>query len=340
MLSDEPLYLAGTGIWLPPLESAHDAIADGRYSSQQQTETGMESAAVSTDLFPPDMAVNAAKEALGEAGLPSADIAMTLHACLNHQGVDMWPAGAYVHHAVVGNNAPVMEIRQMSNGGLAALSLAADFLRARADRPAALITTADRFAGPRIDRWNMEAGVLGGDGGTAVVVARHTGFAKILALSAWSDTSLVEVHRGHEPFQDLGVATGPIDLIRREHEYAEREPIHVVVRRIGTHVAHTVTQALDEAGLTVADVDRWVFPHVGQRNLQVQYLQPLRLTLDLDTRSNWPLARTVGHLGGGDQFAGLHYLRRTGAAAPGEVCALVGIGAGFTYNCAIIRIER
>jgi 3-oxoacyl-[acyl-carrier-protein] synthase-3 len=46
----------------------------------------------------------------------------------------------------------------------------------------------------------------------------------------------------------------------------------------------------------------------------------------------------VGHLGAGDQFAGLAHLVDTGLLHLGQTCVLVGIGAGFSWTVAVLEV--
>lgn len=55
--------------------------------------------------------------------------------------------------------------------------------------------------------------------------------------------------------------------------------------------------------------------------------------------TNWEWSRTVGHLGAGDQFASLAHLVDSGRARPGDRCVLIGVGAGYSWGCAVVEID-
>jgi 3-oxoacyl-[acyl-carrier-protein] synthase III len=57
-----------------------------------------------------------------------------------------------------------------------------------------------------------------------------------------------------------------------------------------------------------------------------------------EARTSWEFGRLNGHLGAGDQFAGLHDLLSRGELAPGDKVMLIGGGAGFSCTCAVIEI--
>ncbi|WP_223874701.1 3-oxoacyl-[acyl-carrier-protein] synthase III C-terminal domain-containing protein [Salinispora oceanensis] len=55
--------------------------------------------------------------------------------------------------------------------------------------------------------------------------------------------------------------------------------------------------------------------------------------------STWGWGSTVGHLGAGDQAAGLAHLRDTGALTAGRRVALLGAGGGFAWSTAILEVS-
>lgn len=50
--------------------------------------------------------------------------------------------------------------------------------------------------------------------------------------------------------------------------------------------------------------------------------------------------RYVGHLGGGDQIAGLDYLVQHDELEPGDRVTLFAVGTGFTFSAAVLEITR
>lgn len=50
------------------------------------------------------------------------------------------------------------------------------------------------------------------------------------------------------------------------------------------------------------------------------------------------LGRRTGHLGAGDQWAGLNHLAQTRFLTPGDLVLLDAAGAGFTLSAAVLEI--
>lgn len=331
------VYLAAVASWLPPASPVRDAIATGRYDADEAALNAYESITVTDSMAPPDMAVVAARSAFERAeNVEPDDVSASLHGSLWFQGVDFWPAASYVHQRVVGvggRAAPAFEVAQMSNAGLAALELAASWLAADPARAAALVTTADRFAEPAFDRWSSDvAGIVYGDGASAAVLARH-GFARLRSIASTSDSRLEGLYRGTEPFATA--SGGRVDVRARRSAFRAAHAGDDVTGWINAGLAEAVARGLDESGVTVADITAWIFPAIGQHTMQVGYLDPLGISLE---RTGWPTARRTGHVGGGDQVIGLEALVVQERVRPGDLVALVGIGAGFTWTLATVEI--
>ncbi|WP_243704727.1 3-oxoacyl-[acyl-carrier-protein] synthase III C-terminal domain-containing protein [Micromonospora sp. KC723] len=68
---------------------------------------------------------------------------------------------------------------------------------------------------------------------------------------------------------------------------------------------------------------------------------PVPKPLDISSdQTTWDWGSTIGHLGAGDQIAGLAHLRRTGRLGAGQLCALVGAGGGFSWSVAVLEVSE
>ncbi|MFC6879217.1 MULTISPECIES: ketoacyl-ACP synthase III family protein [Actinomadura] len=331
------LYVAGLAHRLPDAVDVDGAVEAGRYDPADRLADAYASVTVAADEAPPEMAAAAARLALGRAGTPPSAVALLLHASAWFQGVDYWPAASYVHREVLGDagrHAPALDVQQMCAGAMGALELAASYLAADASRASALVTTADRYADPGFDRWRGDVrGIVYGDGAAAAVIGRE-GFARLLSVSTVVDTALEGMYRGDEPF---AAAPGrAVDVrARREAFAAAGRPAGGVGERTASGLAEAVGRTLDEAGIGLGDVARFVFPNVGLQVLRERYAEPLGLDVE---RTAWDWGRRTGHVGAADQLTGLAHLVESGRVAPGDRVLLLGIGAGFAWTCAAVEI--
>ncbi|MER5212041.1 ketoacyl-ACP synthase III family protein [Streptomyces sp. NPDC002838] len=319
-----------------------EAEAAGLCRRRALWRTEVEAVRVSPGDSGPEMAARAARAALRQAGasLPRMpdDIDLVLHATTYYQGHDMWAPASYVQQVALGNACPAIEVRQMSNGGMAALDLAAGYLRGGPARGQALITTGDRFCPPGFDRWRSDAGTAYGDGGTALVLSRRGGFARVRALATYADPGLERMHRGDDPFADAPFAVRqPVDLEPPRRDFVAATGLDTVLGRIDDGQRAALKRCLSEAGVESADLDWFVLPHLGRPRLEAHFLGPLGIDVD---RTTWSWGRRVGHLGAGDQFAGFGHLVDSGVLTPGQLCLLAGVGAGFSWTCAVVELLR
>ncbi|MFF8589427.1 ketoacyl-ACP synthase III family protein [Streptomyces althioticus] len=332
----EDVYIRGTSTRLPARLAVADAVAAGKCPPRVAAATGMESVAYSPDESAAEMAAAAARTVLQRAGTGGGDVGLLLHADTYHQGQDLWPVASYIQRETLGNTCQAIEIRQMSNGGLAAVDLAAAYLTAGHGHGDALITTADRFCAPGIDRWNTDPGTPYADGATSLVLSRRGGFARLVSLALHADSDLEPLHRGEDPFTTAPFGHRmPVDFEAAKKSFVGRTGISYAITRAHQGQQTVIKQALAEAGSELAEADWVVLPHFGKRRLTSIYYQPFGIE---PARTTWEFSRTVGHLGAGDQFAGLDHLLVSGKAAPGDRCVLVSVGAGYSWGCAVLDI--
>lgn len=327
------VWITGTGGVLGELLPVRQAVADGRYAATDAAEAGMTSVSVSAEP-PPEMAVRAGRLALG-----GAKPGLHLHGAAGFQGIDLWSASCWIASQLLpGPLAGLsMQVNALCNSGLAALELAATVLTARHDLSEALVTVADWFPESAVDRWNLDSGVLLGDGAAAAVLGRQGGRLRLLSCVSWSDPALEGLQRGDEPFHAASpAALKPLVLRRLAREFyaaGGRSPAGVVEAHV-RGVRTVMAQALEEAGTTLAEA-RWVVPpFVGRTAFRFGYAQPLGLD---PARTLLGLGLTTGHMGGVDHLYALDHLLRGDLLAPGDKIALIGVGGGFTFSCAVLQ---
>lgn len=330
------MFVAGSASCLPPAMTVARAVAAGLCEASTAAAMKTVSVTVSERESGPELAAEAARTALARSGTGPAEIDLVLHASIYYQGHELWAPASYVQRAAVGNQCPAMDIGQVSNGGMASLELATAYLRADPARTAALLTSGDRFCAPGFDRWHSDPGTVYADGGAALVLSRRSGFARLRSLVTVSRPELEGMHRGTVPF-------GPVPFSHRERvdleackdEFLEETGKSFVLSHLGTGQREAIKGALADGDLELDHIDWFVLPHLGYRRLAAGYFTKYGIDPE---RTTWPWSRTVGHLGAGDQFAGLDHLVTTGAAGPGSRCLLVGVGAGFSWSCAVVEI--
>ncbi|MEV4754160.1 ketoacyl-ACP synthase III family protein [Micromonospora sp. NPDC049559] len=337
-MTGENIYVAGCASWLPPAVTARAAVDAGECDEALATSTGMLSVAVAGAESAPEMAARAGRIALRRAGCDPADIDLVLHASFFYQGHEVWAPASYVQRVAVGNNCLALEVRQASNGGMAAAELARAYLLADRSRTAALVTTGDKVGPPGFARWRSDPGTVYADGGTALVLSTRSGFARLRSLVTVSDPELEGMHRGDDPFSPAPFRhRAVVDLDACKRAFLARTGVPYAVARVSAGQEAAITRAVAEAGLKLTDIDRIALPHLGLRRLRSGYLRQFEIDL---ARTTWSWSRRVGHLGAGDPIAGLDHLVGSGALRAGQTCLLVSVGAGFSWSGAVVEMIR
>lgn len=314
------------------------AVADGRYPADEHEASGYLGVRV-VDKGPAiDLAVRAATCAVERAGLTGDQVGLVTHSSIGHQGLDDFAAASYVQNRTVGGGATAMEIRQASNGGMAALDMAACFLTARPACSAALLTTSDRFVPPMFDRFRTAKGLLLGDGGTAMVLSRTPGVARVLSTVVVGDSRFNDMQIGDDPWCEAPGGNGwPVSTQARVEAFiASRGPdiVEDMVRSIGGTENALMKEALIEAGLEAGDIRWWVFPNMGALTDWYSFEE---FGFD-ESGTTWGWGRRAGHLGAGDQFASLAFLFETRRVRVGDRVMISGAGTGFTFASAVLEI--
>jgi 3-oxoacyl-[acyl-carrier-protein] synthase III len=337
------VFLAGIGAHVPPSMPTAEAVSRGLYSQAALDSDGWTGASIAGDTPAPDLAVMAGRQAVSQSGLSPDEFAMVLHASAWHQGPDGWSAAHYVQRHTVAGTAPAMEIRQACNGMLGSMELAVAYL-AVSDRPAVLITGAENFGAPLVDRWRYSEGSgtnrgsILGDAGTAVVLSRRPGFARLLAIRSMSLPETEEMYRGDEALFPPGCTIGtPMRVGARFAQFAKREPEIFSAAKSRLHEARTVLAVgtLADAAVKPGDVTRATHVFSGGAKYVESVLGPVGID---PARGMLDFGRGVGHLGVNDHIAGLSHLLATRAVGPGDIVLMLGNGSGISLSCAVIEI--
>ncbi|WP_431038424.1 ketoacyl-ACP synthase III family protein [Streptomyces sp. P6-2-1] len=334
------VYVGASAAHLGVTTDLRQVVAEGRYDADEFRDDDYESVRVASSGPAVGLAVEAARLALERAGEELPDVALLAHASCAYQGLDHFAPASYIQHHTVGGTGTALEIKQFSNGGLAALGLAAGYLTHTPGPSAALLTTSDVFAEPDYDRYRSDKSIVLADGGTALVLTHggRPGVARLLSTSLLADAAAEGFYHGaHEWNAASGEGGRPLDLRARRTGYLAQgdSDIAAIVQAATVRQQQVVDEALADADTDGKDVACFVFPNVGRTVVDWEFRKRAGIE---EARTAWQWGRTVGHLGAGDQFAGLTHLLESGQVHPGDKVALAGIGMGFTFGCAVFEI--
>ncbi|WP_158888997.1 3-oxoacyl-[acyl-carrier-protein] synthase III C-terminal domain-containing protein [Amycolatopsis anabasis] len=308
--------------------------------------TGQRAVSVARGITGMDLAVHAGRGALASLAmtstgpLPVPDLHFHAAIWRGSRGIDFWSRAAYVRSRLGLPAGPgiATEINAMSNSLVGSVDLSARVLAGSPDTNTVMLTGGEIFGAPAFDHLTADHGIAYGDGGSALILGREPGLARVLATSSWTDPTLEELHRSGARFLPPGTTEVGIERVhQRKAHYLAAVGASSVTRRSTTGIAHVMQHALADADLELNDL-RWVLlPHYGHRLLVNQCLRPLHLAEEKTLKhagDQW------GHVGPNDQIIGLTHLFAQQAVSPGDHLALVGVGIGMTWTAIVLRINR
>ncbi|MEV6773372.1 ketoacyl-ACP synthase III family protein [Nocardia sp. NPDC051030] len=334
----DDIHLVGIGTAKCGTVQTADAVADGRYAAEERDRSGQLAISVAGTTPAPDLAIEAANVALAECGHGADEIGAHFHADVHPQGPDGWSAPHYINRMTI--NQPVMsvEIRNGCIGFLSSLQLASCYLMAMPSRPAVLLTCADNFGTPSVDRWRASSLFVLADGGGSVVLSRRPGFARLLSIGSVSAPELEEQHRMGETLFPPGLTVGgSLNLTERSSLFRQQvaEGILHPTSDFGSVVIEAVEAVLKDADISLDDVARVVhdgFTHWAIRDL---FLDPLGIE---EEKGILDYTRSHGHGGPLDQLRGLEYLWRGGHVGVGDKVLLFAGAPGMEGAAAVVEI--
>ena len=263
------------------------------------------------------LATDAARRALEAAGLQPSDIGLIVLATATPD--QTFPSTATKVQAALGiNDCIAFDVHAVCTGFLYALSVADSMLRS-GNASKALVIGAETFS--RILDWeDRTTCVLFGDGAGALVLAAEEGDRGILATKLHADGRHNDLL-----FVDGGPSTtGTVGKLRMKGREVFR---HAVV-----NLAQVLTEVLDAAGLTSADVD-WVVPHQANARILDATARKLGLPAEkvivtVDEHANTSAASVP---------LAFDKAVKDGRIKRGDLVVLEAMGGGFTWGAAALR---
>ncbi|MGN6058722.1 MAG: beta-ketoacyl-ACP synthase III, partial [Sphingomicrobium sp.] len=263
------------------------------------------------------LATEAARRALDHAGVDAEDIGLIILATATPD--QTFPSSATKVQAALGiDDCVAFDVHAVCTGFLYALSVADSMLRSGSARKA-LVIGAETFS--RLLDWeDRTTCVLFGDGAGALVLGAEETEKGILATRLHADGRHNDLL-----FVDGGPSTtGTVGKLRMKGREVFR---HAVV-----NLADVLTEVLEAAGLTSADVD-WVVPHQANARILDATAKKLglpseKVVVTVDEHANTSAASVP---------LAFDKAVRDGRIQRGDIVVLEAMGGGFTWGAAALR---
>ena len=279
-----------------------------------------------------DLAVEAAKQALDDAGLTIDDIDALIVATTTPDMV--FPSTAsVVQYKLGGKGFPAWDIQAVCSGFVYGLAQADGMMRGGMFQRVLMIGAESMS---RIVDWkDRNTCVLFGDGAGAVVLENRDDEGGMIGSVLHCDGSYRQLlmaehqHNGHEPGKaiDFSMDAAGVAAI----EMKGNEVFRVAVSKLG----EVVGEVLDKYGLQKSDVD-WLVPH--QANIRIlnatakkMKMEAGRMVITVDQHANTSSASVP---------LALNHLYRQGSIQTGQILLLEAFASGFAWGANLIRWSK
>ncbi len=290
------------------------------------SRTGIRERRIVTDETASSLATEAAKDAMGYAGIEAKEVELIIVATSTPDF--LYPSTACMVQAAIGaENSAAFDLEAACTGIIYALAVAQQFI-ATGTFKTALVIGVDlhsRF----LDWQDRNTCILFGDGAAAFVLQASESENDILSTYLRADGS--GAHLLKIPNTGTKFPHANMNLPENSEKFVQMNgrPIYEFAVKAVPEAVHT---AIERAGIKLEDVD-FLVPH--QANIRIMNSAAERLGISPDkVVSN---VDKVGNTSAASiPLALWHGIQHKQIKAP-AICALVGFGAGLTWGAAIIN---
>ena len=319
--------IIGTGVYLPEktvtnrdLEKIVDTTDEWIYS-----RTGMRERRIArADQAASDLAAEAAKAALADAGISAEEVDLLIVATLSP---DMFfPSTAcFVQDRIGAKNAYCYDLGAACSGSIYALETAKNQIACGAVNTA-LVIGAEKMS-TFIDWKDRNTCVLFGDGAGAMVLRATDAKRGIMKGVFGSDGSLASLL-----WTPGGGSRNPMthDMLDRNEQYLKMEGREVYKHAV-TQMTKSVLEALAVNGLSADDIKLFV-PH--QANARI--INAISSRLGVEDRTFLNVEKYANTSAAALPIA-IHEAVKSGQVHKGDLMLLVAFGGGFTWGASIVE---
>ncbi|MEJ0025794.1 MAG: beta-ketoacyl-ACP synthase III [Rhizomicrobium sp.] len=317
--------IVGCGAYLPPTVLTNDEIARRIDTSDDwiRERTGIRQRHVVVDgEKTSDLALQASRNALAMAGMDANELDMIV--CATTTPDETFPATATTLQARLNmNHGAAFDVQAVCSGFIYGMAVADNFIKTGMAKTV-LLVGAETMS--RLLDWNDRTTcVLFGDGAGAVVLQADDGKGDntdrgVLNTKLFSDGRLHDL---------LYVDGGPSSTQTTGHLRMQGKE---VFRHAVTNISAAIVASLDEAGLSIADVD-WFVPHQANQRI----LDGTARKLGIAPQKVVTTVAQHGNTSAASVPLALATAVADGRIKPGHLVLLEAMGGGFTWGASLIR---
>ncbi len=285
-----------------------------------------------------DLAADAARAALAEAGTEAADLDLIVLAITDIPEYLYWDAAASLQARLGAHRAEAVLLTQGCAGGVTCFDLLAGRFATHPDYRRALIVGANRTCDAYWNRMHTNA-LLFSDGAGAAVARRGHRELRWRASETISDGRYADLFRmdqggAADPFRG-GPAPAPARDAWGLMEFFDydTERFQELVALMSERVHEVIARACTRIGASPHDLSRVVLLNDNRATL-TKLADRLGVPVE---RTNLDISLERGHFGAADHLLDLHHHRAAGHFTPGDLIALAGMGRGMHWACTLLE---
>jgi len=317
--------IVGCGAYLPPSVLTNEEIAKKIDTSDEwiRERTGIRQRHV---VVPgektSDLALQASRNALAMAGMDANELDLIV--CATTTPDETFPATATTLQARLNmNHGAAFDVQAVCSGFIYGMAVADNFIKAGMAKTV-LLVGAETMS--RLLDWNDRTTcVLFGDGAGAVILQAEEGRGDntdrgILNTKLFSDGRLHDL---------LYVDGGPSSTQTTGHLRMQGKE---VFRHAVTNISAAIVASVEEAGLTIADID-WFVPHQANQRI----LDGTARKLGIDPKKVVTTVAQHGNTSAASVPLALATAVADGRIQKGQLVLLEAMGGGFTWGASLVR---
>lgn len=327
--------ISGTGMYVPDRVVTNDDLAALMDTTDEwiQQRTGIQERRwINPGQTPADLAVEASKAALDDAGLDADDIDCILLATLSPE--HHFPGTSFFLQDRLGcKETPCIDLHAQCTGFLYSLSFAESLVSSGKYGRVLVVGCEVHSTGLDISTEGRDVSVIFGDGAGAVIVEANRDAndpGEILGMRLGADGEHAMRLCVEAP------ASGCMPRIDQQMLDEKRHVPHMEGRFVFKHAVRrmpeVLQQTLSETGIKLDEVDLFLF---HQANLRINEF--VANTLEISEERTFNNIMRYGNCSAGSIPMLLSEATRQGRLERGQLVSLTGFGSGFSWGSAVIR---
>jgi len=276
-----------------------------------------------------DLAFEAAKDALEDAGIAAKELDMIIFATLSPD-VNFPGSSCILQKKLNIPGVATLDIRNQCTGFVYGLSIADQFIKTGMMDNILVVGAEVHSSGLDMTTRGRDVTVLFGDGAGVAVVSATEGENRILDSKLHADGTQYDILMVEAPSSRLNPRFTP-EMFEEGRHYPKMDGKKVFKNAV-TEMPAVAMEVLTPHGYTPADIDLMV-PH--QANLRINQMVARSLKLRDDQVYN--NIQKYGNTTAGSIPIALNEARQKGLVKEGDLVLLTAFGAGLTWGANLIR---